>query len=314
MPCSRRKFLGFGAAVAAARSLALPPVGNQTALERKQPVGLKLSCSSLAFSDMKWDEALEQIKVLGFRYASLAMLEGWAHINPSVLSDPESHGKKVAAAATRLGIEPTVIHANFVLGDAQLFPGLTTPDAAARKTVLAQFERVVTVARTAEVPLIIVTPGRFVETLSEDACLKNACDVLTQMHALAARRGLLLAFRNQSGSIGQNPHDAQKILDNVPGLRLDYQICHVVANQYSMEQTEPLMKHIAHVGVRNAKPGEHDLSLENDQLSYPIQPFFDMFRRQRVQAFVSVECWRPKDRSDIPALKAILERVGVDTS
>src|SRR4029077_3918419 len=104
-------------------------------------------------------------------------------------------------------------HANFVLGVPTHFPGLTTADAAARKTILALFERVVTAARIADIPLIIVTPGRLIETVSPDACLKNACDMLTQMHALVARRGLMLAIGNQTGSIGQQPADAQKILE-----------------------------------------------------------------------------------------------------
>ena len=68
------------------------------------------------------------------------MLEGSAHINPSALSDPEAHGKKIAAVSARLEIEPIAIHANFVLGDANLFPGLTTADAAARKYLATQME------------------------------------------------------------------------------------------------------------------------------------------------------------------------------
>lgn len=306
---SRRDVLRSTVAVAAGCALgARRTEADQAVLERRQPAGLKLSCSSLAFSDMEWDKALEEIQKLGFHYVDLAMFEGWTHINPSGLSDPEGHGKKIATVCGRLQMEPIAIHANFVLGDPKQFPGLTVSDAGARKTILTQFERVVTCARTADIPLVNVMPGRFVENVPHETCLKNAGDLLTQMHALAARRGLVLSFENHTDSIGQHPDDALYLLEHVPGLRLDYNPSHVVYNQYSLQQTAELMKHIAHVGIRNAKPGEYNLPLVDGELSYPIRPFLDAFIAAKVNAYVSVEYFRPADRANIPGLKAILER------
>src|SRR6185503_16032720 len=157
------QFLCSSATAAVAGLLTTRGKADQTPLERRQPLELRLACSSLAFSDVKWDEALEQIKSLGFRYAELAMFEGVAHVNPSSLSEPDAHAKKIVAICGRLEIEPIAILANFVLGDPNQFPGLTTPDPAARKSILAQFERVVACARVAEIPLIHLLPGRFIE-------------------------------------------------------------------------------------------------------------------------------------------------------
>jgi sugar phosphate isomerase/epimerase len=281
---------------------------DQAVLERRQPVGLKISCSSLAFSDMEWDKALEEIQKLGFHYVDLAMFEGWTHVNPSTLSDPDGHGKKINAVCERLKIEPIAIHTNFALGDPKLFPGLTVQDAGARKTILTQFERVVTCAKSADIPLVNVMPGRFIENVPRETCLKSAGDLLTQMHALAARRGLLLSFENHTDSIGQDPDHAAYLLEHVPGLRLDYDPSHVVSNEYSLEQTAKLMRHVAHVGIRNAKPRDFNLPLVDGELSYPIRPFLDAFIAAKVNAYVSVEYFRPEDRGNIPGLKAILER------
>jgi sugar phosphate isomerase/epimerase len=315
IPRTRRQFLVSSASAALAGLLPAPGRGaDQPPLERRQPLGLRAACSSLAFSDLKWEEALEQIKRLGFRYAELAMFEGVAHVNPSTLNDPDAHAKKIAAVCGRLEVEPIAIHANFVLGDPHQFPGLTTPDAAARKAILAQFERVVVCARAAEIPLIHIFPGRLIDSVGADACLKNACDLLTQMHALVARRGLILAIKNQSGSIAQDPADAQMILDKVPGLRLNYDLSHVVACQYSVEQTQALMKSVAHVSIRNAKPGNYCVSLDEGELSYSVRPFFDCLRQQRVNAYVSVEYLTPEFRSNIPRLRAILQREDIATS
>jgi sugar phosphate isomerase/epimerase len=313
---SRREFLGSSAVAALACALRAPANDTQqTTLDRRQPQGLKLACSSQAFCDLKWDEAFEEVKKAGFRYAALAMFEGSSHLSPSALNDPEAHAKRIIAVTSRLEIDPIAVHANLVVGDPSQFPGLTTPDAAARKTVLAQFERIVACARFAEIPLISVTPGRLIETLTADACIKNACDVLAQMHAMAARRGLLLAAANPSGSIAQDPDETLKILERVPGLRLDYQVGHVVANQYSVEQTGSLMKHVGHVRVSNARPGEPNIAFdEGGQLGYDVRLFVESFLREKVNAHVSLECAKPSDRAGIPRLKEILEGAGVSAS
>ncbi len=257
---------------------------------------------------MPWDAALEEIKKLGFQYVDLAMFEGWAHISPSQLSDPEGHAKRITAVCSRLDLDPIAIHANFAIGDPKQFPGLTVPDPAARKTILAQFERVVACARAAAIPLVNVQPGKFIENVAPETCLKNATDILSQMHAIAARRGLWLSIENHTGSIAQHPDDAAKILEAVTGLRLDYDLSHVVCNQYSLEQTMPLMKHVAHVGVRNAKPDDYDVPIEHGELSYAIQPFLEAFRKEKVNAFVSIEYFSPARRPSIVPLKSILER------
>jgi len=288
---------------------------DQTTLEKRMPAGLKLSCSSLAFSDMEWDAALAEIKKLGFRYADLAMFEGWTHRPfPSMLTDPDGHAKKIVAACGKLEIEPIAIHAEFVLGDRQTFPGLTVPDAAARKTILIQFERVVSCARAAEIPLINVQAGKFIDGTPRETCLKNAIDLLTQMHAMAARRGLTLSFENHSGTIAELPEDALRILTDVPGLRLDFDPSHIVRNSISPEATVSLMKHVAHVGIRNAKPGDYNLPIKDGKLYFDIKPFLAAFQEKAVKAFVSIEYYEPSMRDNIPKLKQILEAEGIAAS
>lgn len=309
---SRREFLQQAAAVGSAALLPLRAAADEkTVLERRQPQGLKLSCSSLAFSDMKWHEALAKVKELGFRYAELAMCEGWAHTFPSLLTDPEAHGKEIAATCMKLDIEPIAIHANFVLGDPKKFPGLTTPDAAARKTVLAQFERVVSCARTAEIPLISVLPGKFIDDVPRENGFKSSIDMLTQMHGIAARRGLLLSIETPTGSIAEQPDDTKRLLEGVPGLRLDYSPSHFVAHSISLEQTRDLMKYVSHVSVRNAKTGSDDEPIADGKLDFPLKSCLDGLRGLNVNAYVSVAYFKPERRNQIAALKTILEGEGV---
>ncbi len=302
-----------GAAAAAACLLAGTgrTSGAASALARRQPRGLKLSCSSLAFSDMTWDKALEEIKKLGFRYADLAMFEGWTHISPSELSDPRGHAKKISSACNHLEVEPIALHANFKPEKTGNFPGLTTPDRDARKTVLSHFQRVVDCARAAEIPLINVQPGRFIPGTARETCLQNAVETLKAMQEAASRAGLILTFENHTGSIGQDPQDTLALLEGVPGLKLDYDPSHVVACSIPVKDTLPLMKYVAHVGIRNTKAGDYNQPIAGGKLLYPLKEFVDAFRTAKIDSYVSIEYFQPAMREQIPRLKEILEREGI---
>jgi sugar phosphate isomerase/epimerase len=257
---------------------------------------------------MTWEEALAAIGKLGFRRADLAMFEGWTHVSPSQLTDPGDHGRKIAAACARLRVEPIAVHANFAVGDRKTFPGLTTPDADARKTILAHFDRVLACAREAEIPLVNVQPGKFQNGMPRRDCLENAIALLRPMQERAARQEVVLSFENHTGSVGEKPEDCLALLEAVPGLRLDFDFSHVVACGVPLEQTRPLWKHVAHVGVRNAKRGSFNEPVRDGRLDYDVAGLLDALRDARVDAFVSVEYYEPRMRDHVGPLKAILEQ------
>ena len=279
--------------------------------KQRDPKGLEMSCASLAYSDMSWDKALSEMKKQGFRSADLAMFEGWTHISPSQLTNPEAHGQRIAEVCRELQINPIAIHANFAVGKRGKFPGLTTPDPEARKTILEHFDRVVTCARVAEIPLINVQPGRFIDGMKREECLKLSGDMLNEMQKRAARAGITLSFENHTGSVGERPEDCLTLLKAAPGLKLDYDFSHTVACGYSVEETKPLLQYIAHIGIRNAKKGNYNLSVSSDTLDYPLDDFLAALRKAHVNAYVSIEYFEPKMREHIPALKKILENHGV---
>ncbi len=280
-------------------------------IEKRRPVGLELSCSSLAFSDMSWDEALVEMKKLGFRSVDLAMFEGWTHISPSKLTNPKEHGEKIAQLCNKLEIEPIAIHANFSVGNRKGFPGLTTPDQEARKIILDHFERVLVCAQAAKIPLINLQPGRFVEGMEREECLRLAGEMLQKMQKRAAKSGIILTFENHTGSIGERPEDCLTLLKAAPGLKLDFDFSHVVACGYEVEDTRPLWKYIAHVGIRNAEKGNFNLPVKGRKLDYPLASFLDALRKAKVNAYVSIEYYQPKMRQHILPLIKILEAEGV---
>lgn len=306
---SRRQFIaglmkGGGAIFCGIAGCTGPSRRRETGDLRGLPQGLKISCSSLGFADMKWDEALEAMRDLGFRHADLAMFEGWVHINPSELVEPEEHGKAVRATCSRLGIEPIALHGNFA-------GGLTNPDAEVRRRILTHFERVARCAETAGIPLVNVQPGAFLKDRTREECIANAVETLRGMLRITMDRKLILTFENHAGSIGEQPGDALRILEGVPGLRLDYDPSHVVCSSIPLERTLPLLRYVAHVGIRNARPGSYNEPIRGDSLDYDLGAFLAAFRRAGVNAFVSVEYYEPRMRENIPKLKSILEGHGL---
>lgn len=311
---SRRELLGGAAAalLAAGAARALSAAEDDPRASRR-PKGLKISCSSLAFSDLKWDEALREIRKLGFRYADLAMFEGWCHVSPSRLEDPEGHGGAIAKACAEIEVEPICIHASFAPDPEKrgAFPGLTSPDAAARKLVLEHFDRVARCARGAGVPLVNVQPGRFIAGRPREECLRSAIDLLRPMQEAAAKRGLVLSFENHTGSIGERPEDALQLIEAVPGLKIDYDFSHVVACAIPVEKTAPLLRHAVHCGIRNAREKGFNEPVRDGKLDYDLGAFLDALRAAKADAFVSIEYFQPEMRGQIPALKRILEDAGL---
>ncbi len=166
-------------------------------------------------------------------------------------------------------------------------------------------------AAAAGIPLVNVQPGNPIASVPRETCLRNAIEALREMVDVARGKGIALTFENHTGSIAQAPADALAILDAVPGLGLDYDPSHVVACSIRLEDTLPLMKRVAHAGIRNAKPGSYDEPIEGGKLLYDPAPFLDAFRAAGVDAYVSVEYYEPKMRDSIAPLKAILEKEGI---
>lgn len=304
---TRRQALGTALTTAAMLADGLGQAAEVSPRQRRQPRGLELSCASLAFSDMSWEEALAAIKKLGFRCIDLAMFEGWTHLSPSQLTEPEAHGRRIAAVCAKLAVEPIAIHTNFAIGDRRKFPGLTTPDPQLRKTILEHFDRVLTCARVAEVPLVNLQPGRWLDKEPRKNCLANALELLRPMQERAAKHGIVLSFENHTGSIGERPEDCLTLLEGAPGLKLDYDFSHVVACGLSLEQTRPLWPYVAHVGVRNARQGSYNEPVRDGRMDFDLAAFVAALRQAKVNAYVSVEYYQPEMRVHVAALKKVLE-------
>ncbi|GIW80144.1 MAG: hypothetical protein KatS3mg105_1951 [Gemmatales bacterium] len=310
----RREFLARSVLLAGTSEWLSSAILADDVLERRKPVGLKISCSSLAFSDMPWDKALAAIKKLGFRYADLAMFEGWTHVSPSQLTEPEKLGKKIAEVCEKLAIEPIAIHANFRPSKDKKFPGLTASELKYRRAIWEHFGRVLACARAASIPLINVQPGKFFAELPRQVCLDNAANVMRVMVRQADQHDIQVSFENHTGSVAEKPHDALYLLEKVDGLRLDLDFSHVVANSIPLKETLPLLKYVSHVGVRNAKAGDFNVPLAADgEMNYPLGDFISALRQARVKAFVSVEYFEPKKRDSIPPLKKALEKLGLSS-
>jgi sugar phosphate isomerase/epimerase len=302
---NRRGFLESAAALAAAAAL---PAWAAAEL----PTRLRLSCSSLAFSDKTWYGALEAIKALGFRYAELAMFEGWCHVSPSKLTEPAAHGREIGEVCARLGVEPVALHANFALG--KNHPGLTSPQPRDREATLKQFDRVLTCVRSAGIPLLNVQPGKFIRDVPRKKCLDAAAAVLRDMHERAVKAKVVLTFENHTGSIGEKPDDCLALLEAVPGLRLDYDFAHVIASGTDPEKTRPLLKYVAHTAVRNARRGSFNEPVgDGGKLGFDLGWFLRALRDAKTDAFLAVEYYEPKMQPQIVALKAVLERHGIPT-
>ena len=88
-----------------------------------------------------------------------------------------------------------------------------------------------------------------------EATLNRVAGRLEDVVAIAAEAGLTIALETHAGSLPVQPDAARELLDRCPGLRITYDPSHYIAERFPVEETLDLLKHSAHVHLRNARVG-----------------------------------------------------------
>ena len=137
---------------------------------------MKAACSTTGFTKLPLEDALRNIRELGFDSVDLLMMENWAHINPSELvADPVSEAKKVAEMLKNNGLTAVGINSNFS-------SQLNSPDPERQGQNRAELEALAVFAETIGIPVIVLQPGHVDPdrglTASQDASIRALQDMV----------------------------------------------------------------------------------------------------------------------------------------
>ena len=264
---------------------------------------MKAACSTTGFTLLPLEDALKNIRELGFEFVDLLMMENWAHINPSELvSDPASRAKQVAEMLKANSLTAVAMNCN-------LSSPLNTPDPARQKSNRAEMEALAVFAENLGVPVVVLQPGHVNAELGLEKSREASIDALRDMVKIAGKHQKEIAIETHVGSVAEEYEDALKMVKAVPGLKLAYDPSHFVMKELDLSESEPLIEYTAHVHLRDAVPGNFQAPMDKGILDFDW--VLNTLKSHGYEGYVSIEYLDGREGYDIKEqinqLKYIIE-------
>lgn len=205
---------------------------------------LRIACHAWAYNNLPFEEACATIARLGFRFIDLG---SGPHLDVNrAAAAPHDEAARILAVLAALDLQITDLYL--------LMPHTNSPDPVQRETHLALFERLIPFATALGTPGITVSPG-IIHKDGQDHSMARAVPALLRMLQAAEDTDLRISFEPHMDSVAQRPEHALLLLEAVPGLSVTLDFAHFVTQGIVRREIEPLMEHVAHVHVRQARRG-----------------------------------------------------------
>lgn len=264
---------------------------------------MKTACSTAGFTALSLEDALENIRELGFDFVDLLMMENWAHINPSELvSDPVSKAKQVAEMLRTNGLTAAAINGN-------LSSPLNSPDSERQERNRAELEALAVFAENIGIPIIVLQPGRIDPDRGLERSQDASINALRDLVKLSGEHERELAIETHVHSVAEEYQDALRMVEAVPGLKIAYDPSHFVMKELNLSESEPLIDHAVHVHLRNAVPGDFQADMYKGILDFDW--VLGALKRHNYNGYISIEYIDGRGDCDIKEqitkLKQIIE-------
>lgn len=173
---------------------------------------------------------MRRITALDFTQVELALVEGWAHMNPSeVERDPTS-------AVRRLRNGPT-------LGASAFYVGITAEDP---EEYLGQLHSIARLAKMLTVSCITIPPAPVGTDFDEEVRR------LSRLHSAANSEGVTLNIENEVGRLAEDPATAVELCKAVAGLGLTLDPSHYINGPHQNKDFSQVYPYVQHVHLRDS--------------------------------------------------------------
>lgn len=205
---------------------------------------MQIGCHAWSYNNLSLEAAIGTIARLGFRHIDLG---SGPHLDVGRAS---AYPEAEAATIRRMLDEFHLTISDLYL----MLPFTNSPDPAQRETHLTLFERLVPFAEALGTPGITITPG-IIHSDGVEHSMARAVPALLRMLQAAEDSDLRISFEPHMDSVAQRPEQALLLLEAVPGLSLTLDFAHFLYQGIVSREVEPLLEHVAHVHVRQARRG-----------------------------------------------------------
>jgi sugar phosphate isomerase/epimerase len=243
---------------------------------------MRLGGCTFAFGPKPLDEACRNLKELGFRIADLGVCLGNTQVNPfDAAEKPEATADTVNRCLDDRAMQRGEC---FVLDFGR---PLNHPDESVRQETRRRFRPLARFARLVGCPSIMLVPGIVHETIGKEQSFELAAQELRILCETAHDEGVLLNIEPCEPSVVQDPRDAARLCEDVPGLGLTLDYSHFIDPGYSQTEVEPLHRFARHLHARQAAPGKRVETVRKGTIDF--ERMVSLLKKEDYQGVIAVE-------------------------
>jgi sugar phosphate isomerase/epimerase len=219
---------------------------------------MRIACHAWAYNNLSLEDAVGTIARLGFRYIDLG---SGPHLDVNrAASSPDAEAETILRLLERFELTLTDLYL--------LLPHVNAPDPAQREQHLTLFEQLIPFAVALRAPGITISPG-IVQKDGPDHSLARAVPALLRMLQAAEDTDLRISIEPHMDSVAQKPEQVLLLVAAVPGLSVTLDYAHFVCQGIVWREVEPLLEHVAHVHIRQAKRGALQTTHDDGKINLP---------------------------------------------
>ena len=214
---------------------------------------IRIAGATFGFGDLTLDESADVLRAIGFDLADVGA--GWNsyhQIMPQeAVDDPDGQAERLRRA---MGERDLGISELFIM---HFGKPINHPDPDVRKWTRGMFDGITTFARKAAFRSVMMIPGHVHHELGQTPrqAFDTSVGELRGMVAAASQKGLQCNIEPCVGSIAEQPADAARLMEAVPGLGLTLDYAHQVQLGLGHEEIEVLHPYARHFHAKQSAPG-----------------------------------------------------------
>jgi sugar phosphate isomerase/epimerase len=228
---------------------------------------LKLASADFTFPLLPHDKVLDLIAALEMDGIDIGLFEGRSHLWPS--REFKNVFKSAKTLATKLkdrGLKPADV---FLQMNPDFVPyAINHPQSSRRKKARDTFLRTLEYASRLGSPHVTTLPGVFFDTEEQATSWERSLDELAWRVDQAKRHKVIFSVEAHVGSLASSPAEAQRLVQNVPGLTLTLDYTHFTRLGMPDSAVEPLVKYATHFHVRGAREGRLQAPFKDNTIDY----------------------------------------------
>jgi sugar phosphate isomerase/epimerase len=227
----------------------------------------KLACADFTFPLLPHQNALQLIAMLGFDGVDIGLFEERSHLWPSrEFEDTAGSAGELKRRLNDVGLKP----ADLFL---QMAPDFTPyainhPEASRRQKARDWFLHALEYARACGCRHVTTLPGVHFDEEPYEVSFARAAEELNWRIEQAHNHEIIFGIEAHVGSLAPTPEQAERLIQQAPGLTLTLDYTHFTRAGLPDSQVEPLLKYASHFHARGAVAGRLQTSFANNVIDY----------------------------------------------